>query len=86
MHAGTLADRTDNARLNGRVHLIDLRRGVPDEVLGDIRARDERDMGRDAAPLVQADDALLLDTSAMDVDSAVAEAIRLVEAALTADA
>lgn len=57
-----------------------------EEVLADIRARDERDMGRDAAPLVQADDALLLDTSAMDVDSAVAEALRLVEAALTADA
>lgn len=64
-------------------------RGMPahfEEVLADIRARDERDMGRDAAPLVQADDALLLDTSAMDVDSAVAEALRLVEAALTADA
>ena len=64
-------------------------RGMPahfEEVLADIRARDERDMGRDAAPLVQADDAVLLDTSAMDVDSAVAEALRLVEAALTADA
>ena len=64
-------------------------RGMPahfEEVLADIRARDERDTGRAAAPLVEATDALLLDTSAMDVDSAVAEALRLVEAALTADA
>ena len=57
-----------------------------DEVLADIRARDERDMGREAAPLVRADDALLLDTSSMDVDEAIAEALRLVESALTADA
>jgi CMP/dCMP kinase len=57
-----------------------------DEVLADIRARDERDMGREAAPLLQAPDAVLLDTSDMDVDSAITEAIRLVEEALTADA
>lgn len=57
-----------------------------DEVLADIRARDERDMGREAAPLLQADDAILLDTSALDVDAAVAEALRLVDAVLTADA
>jgi cytidylate kinase len=64
-------------------------RGMPahfDEVLADIRARDERDMGRAAAPLVEADDALVLDTSSMSVDEAIAEALRLVEAALTADA
>ena len=57
-----------------------------DDVLADIRARDERDMGREAAPLLQAPDAVLLDTSDMDVDSAITEAIRLVEEALTADA
>ena len=50
-----------------------------DEVLADISARDERDSGRETAPLVQAGDALLLDTSAMDVDQAVAAAIPLVE-------
>ncbi len=50
-----------------------------EDVLLDIRARDERDMGRAAAPLVRADDALLLDTSAMGVEVAVAAAIAAVE-------
>ena len=50
-----------------------------EEVLHDIQSRDERDAGRDAAPLVQADDALLLDTSEMDVVAAIAAAIKLVE-------
>ena len=53
-----------------------------DEVLSDIRARDERDSSRDAAPLRQADDALLLDTSELSLDEAIAEAVRLVEAKL----
>ena len=53
-----------------------------DEVLQDIRARDERDSGREVAPLVQADDALLLDTSTMDVEQAIAAALALVDAAL----
>ena len=57
-----------------------------DEVLADIRARDERDMGREAAPLVRAPNAILLDTSAMDVEAAITEALRVVEEALTADA
>ena len=56
------------------------------EVLADIRARDERDMNREAAPLVQSADAILLDTSTMDVGAAIAEALRLVEEALKADA
>ena len=50
-----------------------------DEVLADIQARDDRDSGREAAPLVQADDALLLDTSGMDVDQAIAAAIALAD-------
>jgi cytidylate kinase len=60
-----------------------LERGMPghyDDVLLDIRARDDRDANRDVAPLRQADDAELLDTSDLDVDQAIAEAIRLVEA------
>jgi len=48
------------------------------DVLADIRARDERDSTRDVAPLRQAPDALLLDTTKLDVDGAVAEALRLV--------
>ena len=54
-----------------------------DEVFADIQARDERDSGREAAPLVQADDALLLDTSEMNVDQAIAAAIKLVERRLS---
>ena len=50
-----------------------------DEVLADIRARDERDAGRETAPLVQAGDAMLLDTSEMDVAQAIAAAIELVK-------
>jgi cytidylate kinase len=60
-----------------------LERGMPahyEDVLLDIRARDERDATRDIAPLRQAVDADLLDTSDLDVDQAIAEAIRLVEA------
>ena len=48
------------------------------DVLADIRARDERDSTREVAPLTQAPDALLLDTTKLDVDGAVAEALRLV--------
>jgi CMP/dCMP kinase len=60
-----------------------LERGMPghyEDVLLDIRARDERDATRDFAPLRQAVDADLLDTSDLDVDQAIAQAIRLVEA------
>ena len=50
-----------------------------DEVLADIHARDERDAGRATAPLVQADDAMLLDTSNLDVAQSIAAALALVE-------
>ena len=59
-----------------------LGRGMPatyEDVLIDIHARDERDAGRDIAPLVQAQDADLLDTSELDIDEAIAAAIALVE-------
>ena len=50
-----------------------------DEILADIHARDERDSGRAVAPLVRADDALLLDTSDLDVTQVIAAAIALVD-------
>jgi cytidylate kinase len=62
-----------------------LGRGMPthyEDVLLDLKARDERDMTRSAAPLAQAADADLLDTSDLTVEEAVANAIRLVEARL----
>jgi cytidylate kinase len=50
-----------------------------DDVLADIHSRDERDSGRQAAPLMRAADAILLDTSALTPEKAIAEAIRLTE-------
>jgi CMP/dCMP kinase len=50
-----------------------------DKVLADIRARDARDMGRDAAPLVMAADAMLLDTSFLSIEASVQKAVALVE-------
>ncbi|MFZ4689641.1 MAG: (d)CMP kinase [Polymorphobacter sp.] len=51
-------------------------------VLADIAARDARDSGRSTAPLLQAADAALLDTSELGIDAAVQRAIALVEAAI----
>jgi cytidylate kinase len=42
-----------------------------DDVLADIRARDDRDSHRAAAPLMKADDAVLLDTSEMGIEEAI---------------
>lgn len=47
-------------------------------VLDDLKARDARDTNRAAAPLKPAEDAVVLDTSAMDADQAFAEAVRIV--------
>jgi CMP/dCMP kinase len=52
-------------------------------VLGDIEARDARDSQRSAAPLLRAADAALLDTTELAIAAAIAEAIALVEAAIT---
>jgi CMP/dCMP kinase len=52
------------------------------EVLADIRRRDGRDKGRAAAPLVQAEDAVLLDTTNLDIDAAFKAAIDLIDAAM----
>ena len=49
-------------------------------VLADIIKRDERDSRRAAAPLRQAPDAHLLDTSHLDIDAAIRAAIDIVEA------
>lgn len=45
----------------------------------EITARDARDMGRDNAPLTQAADADLLDTSELGIDEAIQRAIALVD-------
>ena len=66
-----------------RRHLELRKQGVMtslDKVLADIRARDERDAKRSEAPMVQAPDAVLLDTSFLSIDAAIQRAIGLVEA------
>jgi CMP/dCMP kinase len=50
-------------------------------ILDDIRRRDERDRSRAVAPLKAAADAVELDTSNLDIEAAVAAAIRIVEGA-----
>jgi cytidylate kinase len=49
-------------------------------VLADIVKRDARDQNRAAAPLKQAQDAHLLDTTHLDIDAAIRAAIDIVEA------
>lgn len=55
-----------------------------DQVLAEVVERDARDMNRADAPLRPAPDALILDTSAMSVEEAVAAAISRIEAGLRA--
>lgn len=48
------------------------------EIEADLRARDLRDATRSAAPLLAAEDAVVLDTSLLDRDEAIARAVALV--------
>ena len=63
-------------QLTGRGEVI-----AYEDMLADIVKRDERDAGRGAAPMVQAADAVLLDTTDMDIEAAFDAARRIVEAA-----
>ncbi|NOT42124.1 MAG: (d)CMP kinase [Alphaproteobacteria bacterium] len=53
-----------------------------EQVLTDIQTRDARDSGRAVAPLRQAGDATLLDTTHLDIETAVARALEIVRAGL----
>ena len=65
--------RTDELNAKGR--------DVPYErILAEILERDERDSHRSAAPLRQADDAVRLDTTALDAEAAFQAAVAIVEA------
>jgi cytidylate kinase len=48
-------------------------------VLQDMKERDARDSGRDASPLVPADDALVLDTSDLDANAVFAAALDYIQ-------
>ncbi len=49
-----------------------------EQVLQDVRERDERDAARSAAPMIAADDAVLLDTSNLSIDDALERAVSIV--------
>ena len=51
------------------------------EVLADVKARDERDMNRAEAPLRPAEDAVVIDTSGMAIEAAVASAVDVISKA-----
>jgi cytidylate kinase len=53
------------------------------KILDEIRRRDERDRTRSVAPLKPAEDAHRLDTTALDIEAAVGQAIAIVEQALS---
>jgi cytidylate kinase len=53
-----------------------------DQILQDVKMRDERDMNRADAPLKPAENAHLLDTSKLDIESAFQQAVSLVEKTL----
>jgi cytidylate kinase len=51
-----------------------------EEVLADVKERDTRDRERAEAPMVAAKDAVVIDTSSLGIDEAVAAAIAAIEA------
>jgi CMP/dCMP kinase len=57
---------------------------IYEAVLQDMKDRDARDSQRRAAPLVPADDAFVLDTSALDADAAFAAALAFIGRRLAA--
>ncbi len=50
------------------------------QVLADVKARDERDANRKDAPMKPADDAVILDTSDMSIEEVFNKAVEIVEA------
>ncbi len=54
-----------------------------EQVLSDVVARDERDMNRAEAPLIPAEDAVVIDTSDLEIAAAVAAAISAIETVLS---
>lgn len=77
---------TASSEIRARRRFLELSQGgiitTEADVLADIRSRDERDSTRGASPLRQAEDAVLLDTTNLDIDAAFRTAIDLIEAAM----
>ncbi|MDQ0313805.1 (d)CMP kinase [Amorphus orientalis] len=75
---------TPEARARRRTEEMAARGGsvTYDDVLADLRRRDERDSTRAVAPLAVAPDAVLLDTTDLDIDAAFRAAVDIVDAAV----
>ncbi len=61
-----------------RRHKQLISKGIParlDDLLADLKARDERDSNRSHAPLKPAEDALMLDNSSLDIESSVLQVL-----------
>ena len=50
-----------------------------EQVLADVRERDARDAERSTAPMKPAEDAVLLDTSDLSIEAALAQAVAFIE-------
>ncbi|KAF7785997.1 cytidylate kinase [Pseudoalteromonas rubra] len=55
-----------------------------DGLLSEIEARDDRDMNREVAPLVPADDAIVLDTTELDAEQVFTKVVTLVQDTIAA--
>ena len=75
---------TANTEVRAKRRFLELRAAGSamslDEVLADVLARDARDRDRATAPMKPAEGALILDTSEMTIDEAVAEATKAIAA------
>ena len=73
---------TASAEARARRRMLELQeKGMPcvyEDVLKDIRYRDEQDSCRDAAPLRRADDAILVDTTELNFDESFAALSQLI--------
>ncbi len=73
---------TADAEVRAKRRFLELeQRGTPkpfDEVLAELRERDWNDTHRDIAPLRQAEDAVLADTSALDFEQSLALLLRII--------
>jgi cytidylate kinase len=84
-HADVKIFVTASAEVRAKRRAIEMRLGqIADEtaILADIRRRDHRDTQRAMAPLRPAADAHILDTSDLDIDAVVRQAIAIVDSAL----
>lgn len=71
---------TASAEIRAGRRFAETGEGTFAEVLEQVRARDARDMGRADAPLRPAEDAVILDTSDLSIDAAVARACAVIAA------